>query len=90
MPWWSRRRFDLGKQYFHRQPARLVQVLGNGCEVGIFSHIQIIETNNSQLFRHIDIQLTRSFEHPQCLEIRCGENGSRWIRQIQYTTGRDD
>ncbi len=60
----SGRRCYLGKQYFHRQLSKLIQVLRNSCEVRIFGHIQIIETNDGQLFRHFDIQLACSLEHP--------------------------
>ncbi len=57
MSWWSGRRFHLCKQYFHRQPSRLVQVLANGGQIGIFGHIEIIETDDSQLFGHLDISI---------------------------------
>jgi len=63
MSGWSKRRFDLCKQYFYCQPARLIEVLGNGCQICIFSHIKIIETNHSQLFWHLNAQMARSLKH---------------------------
>ena len=58
-------------------------MLRNGCEIGIFSHIKIIETNHSQLFRYFETELASSLEHTQCLEIRRCKNSRRWLGQIQ-------
>jgi hypothetical protein len=58
-------------------------VLTDGCQVRIFSQIEVIKTYYCELLRYLDFQLAGSFQNAKGLEVRCGKNGGRRLGQAE-------
>ena len=67
-------------QCFHRQPSRFIEMLANGGQVSVFSKVDIIEADDSQLFRDFDIHFAGYFQNTEGLHIGCGEDGGLDVR----------